>query len=494
MTSTPSRRAILLGLMASAGHAAFAEAPVSVPRPPARGTVKLSAPKRHDLVAKSGLEGAVTFAIADAETGEILEAKQPGRPMPPASTMKAVTSLYALDRLGSDFRFETKVLADGAIVDGVLKGDLWLVGGGDPTLTSDGLADLSKAVAEAGISRITGAFRVWADALPRADRIDADQPEYVAYNPSFGGLNLNFNRVHFEWIPDGKEIGITMQARALRFSPETNVARMQMVDRPGPVYEYRRGQNVDKWSVARGSLGKKPGARWLPVRFPGLYAGDAFRSVARLQGLNLPFPQITGNPPVGALVATVKSNVLEDVLRSMMRYSTNITAEAVGMASSLVNGVPLGNLVASGSRMAGWAETQFGTRRMTFRDHSGLGYDSEISASDMIAILRQGEGVEGLMKSKAISDPGRTDGKPIAGVSAVAKTGTLNFVSSLVGYMYTQSGRRLVFAIFTADKPRRDAIPPEQRERPPGSRSWANRSRRLQRNLLAEWARAYETV
>jgi len=492
MVNSPSRRAILAGLGAIAGKAALADAPLSTTRPVPRGEVVPREGRTNDLVEKSGVVGAVTYAVADAETGEMLEIRQQGRPMPPASTLKAVTSIYALDRLGAGFQFETRVLADGNVVDGELQGNLWLVGGGDPTLTSDGLAEIAQTVAEAGISRISGTFYVWADALPRSDRIDADQPEVVAYNPSYGGLNLNFNRVHFEWIPEGEDIEITMQARALRYSPETNVARMRMVERSGPVYEYKKGLQADYWSVARASLGKKPGARWLPVRFPALYAGDAFRAIARLHGLRLPFPEVSQSTPVGRVVASGSSAPLEEILTGMMRYSTNLTAEAVGMSASLVNGVPLANLIGSGSRMAGWAQTRFGTRRMTFRDHSGLGYDSEINAQDMVDILRQGQGCEGLMKSLAIADPDRTDGKPMEGVSAVAKTGTLNFVSSLVGYIYTKGGRKLVFAIFTADKQRRDSIPPELRERPPGSRSWANRSRRLQRRLLAEWARQFE--
>ena len=491
MTNSPSRRLVLTGLAAAAGQAALAEAPLTTERPLPRGEIVPRDGRTNELVAKSGVVGAVTFALADAETGEMLDMRQHGRPMPPASTLKAVTSIYALDRLGPEFRFVTKVLADGPVVDGEVQGNLWLVGGGDPTLTSDGLGDIAVAVVEAGITRISGDFFVWADALPRSDRIDADQPEVVAYNPSYGGLNLNFNRVHFEWIPEGDDIEITMQARALRYSPETSVARMQMVERPGPVYEYLKGSSADYWSVARDSLGKKKGARWLPVRFPALYAGDAFRSVARGHGLNLPFPKVSDEAPSGREVARGSSDSLDKVLAGMMRYSTNITAEAVGMAASLSNGVPLGNLIGSGSRMAGWAQTRFGTRRMTFRDHSGLGYASEINAKDMVDILRQGEGCEGLMKSLSVPDPGRSDGKPMQGVSAVAKTGTLNFVSSLVGYIYTKSGRKLVFAVFTADKQRRDSIPTELRERPPGSRSWANRSRRLQKRLLAEWAQQF---
>jgi D-alanyl-D-alanine carboxypeptidase/D-alanyl-D-alanine-endopeptidase (penicillin-binding protein 4) len=53
--------------------------------------------------------------------------------LPPASVAKALTSLYALDTLGADHRFQTRVMATGSVIGGVLKGDLILVGGGDHT-------------------------------------------------------------------------------------------------------------------------------------------------------------------------------------------------------------------------------------------------------------------------------------------------------------------------------------------------------------------------
>ena len=74
------------------------------------------------------------------------------------------------------------------------------------------------------------------------------------------------------------------------------------------------------------------------------------------------------------------------------------------------------------------------------------------------------------------------------GIRVDAKTGTLNFVSSLAGYITAKDGRELVFAILTADEATRKRIPREQREGPPGARSWANRSRALQRRLVKLWA------
>jgi D-alanyl-D-alanine carboxypeptidase/D-alanyl-D-alanine-endopeptidase (penicillin-binding protein 4) len=75
-----------------------------------------------------------------------------------------------------------------------------------------------------------------------------------------------------------------------------------------------------------------------------------------------------------------------------------------------------------------------------------------------------------------------------AGVSVYAKTGTLNFVSALAGFITTRDGRDLSFAIFTSDRARRDAIPTDQRERPAGATGWAGRSRQLQKELLRSWA------
>ena len=491
MTAELSRRALLAGVAAGVGSAAFARAPDATMRPLPRGESGVAAGGADAgarLVEAAGLGGAVTYALLDAETGDLLDARQHGRAMPPASTLKSVTAIYALERLGADHVFSTRLIATGPISGGKLEGDLVLAGGGDPTLDTDRLADLGIALREAGVNEVRGRFLVWGSALPRGDRIDDEQPEHVGYNPAYCGLNLNFNRVHFEWKPRDDTFDITMQARGVRFQPSTQVARMAIVDRDSPVFEYRRGIGIDKWTVARWALGKNDGARWLPVRFPALYAGDVFRTLARSNGVLLKAPEIVADLPEGTIVARADSPPLADMLAGMMKYSTNLTAEAAGLAASMANGVPVAGLVGSGSRMAGWAETHFGVRGVAFRDHSGLGYKSEISALAMAEILRRNPAVAGLMKPVRIPDPGRSAGAAMDGVEVVGKTGTLNFVSTLTGFLTMPSGRKAVYAIFTADTVRRDAIPPEQRERPRGARGWAQRSRGLQKALLAEWA------
>ncbi|CAN0603942.1 unnamed protein product [Ectocarpus sp. 12 AP-2014] len=120
-----------------------------------------------------------------------------------------------------------------------------------------------------------------------------------------------------------------------------------------------------------------------------------------------------------------------------------------------------------------------------FRDHSGLGYGSTMSAQDMAQILAANRQIRPFLKTVNLTlNKGRPAPK---GVEIHAKTGTLNYVSSLAGFVTPTKGRPLVFAIFTADTERRDAIPPEARERPPGSRTWARRSRQLQKELIRGW-------
>ncbi|MEM6566734.1 MAG: D-alanyl-D-alanine carboxypeptidase/D-alanyl-D-alanine-endopeptidase [Pseudomonadota bacterium] len=492
MTSSLTRRVVLGGLVASTGSVAFARAPDTSIRPRPRGSIDAvpAAPKKlssraDELIRKANLGGDVGYAVADSLSGEVLEARMGQTFLPPASTLKSVTALYALDRLGAAYTFKTRAIATGPLRAGRIEGDLILAGGGDPTLDTDKLADLATLLREAGVSEVTGDFKVYAGALPTGDRIDLDQPDHVAYNPSYGGLNLNFNRVHFEWKRNQDDYEVTLQARALRFRPSTNVASMSIVDRRAPIFDHWSSGARDNWSVARRALGKE-GARWLPVRFPALYAADVFRTLARSNGIVLKPAEFSEVVPTGSVLAEVESDALQPILGGMMRYSTNLTAEVAGLSASAMSGGAT-SLASSARLMAEYAGS-LGAGRVAFRDHSGLNYDSSITPEDMVRILAANTAVRPMMKTVNLS-LGRALPAPKDTV-VHAKTGTLNFVSSLAGYVATPR-RSLTFAFFSADTARRDAIPPAERERPPGTRAWSRRSRQLQKELIRDWAQRY---
>lgn len=490
MVHSISRRSALTGLAAALAAPARAEAPARSLRPLPRpaGARAVLAPDAYSIVERARLGGAVGYAVADLETGRILEVMNPILPLPPASTAKAITALYAMDTLGPNYRFVTQLVATGPVRDGRLDGDLILVGGGDPTLDTDALGDMVLALKEAGVREVTGQLRINTAALPTLRQIDPEQPDHMGYNPSVGALNLNFNRVHFSWSRTSKGHTVAMQARADRFRPEVNVARMQVVNRSLPIYTYKDADQSDNWTVARAALGRA-GSRWLPVRRPAKYCTEVLLTLARAQGIALRGSGTEGRIIRGEVLVEHTSPRLRDVAQAMLKHSTNLTAEVLGMTASRSLGMDVRGLEPSAERMTKWLDDGARTRGAALKDHSGLNDDSRITAADMVqALVRLGpEGALGpLMKGFDVAEaPGGS------GTQVNAKTGTLHFVSGLAGYAEVPGDRRLAFAIFAADVPRRSKLRKAERERPEGAAAWNKRARDMQRRLIGRWATAY---
>lgn len=438
-------------------------------------------------VADAKLSGTIACAVADMKTGAILGGCEADRPMPPASTAKTITSLYALDRLGRDFRFATRLVATGPVAGGVLQGDLVLAGGGDPSLTTDDLGDMVQALVAKGVTSVAGRFLVWGGALPYLRTIDADQPAWLGYSPAVGGLNLNFNRVNFTWKRAGDGYDLAFDARADRFAPQVTMARAAVVDRDHPTFDYTLSDESEDWTVSRAALGRE-GSRWLPVRRPDLYAGDVFRTLAQAAGLRLAAPEAVADLPAGTVLVQHQSAELPDLLRAMMKHSNNMMAETVGMTASAMVGA--NSHAASARAMCDWLAAKLDGVRANFVDHSGLGGASRVSAAQMVsALVRLGPDARlaELMKDVRLAKASDL-GVEALPKRVVAKTGTLNFVSGLVGYLDGADGTSRAFAIYSADVQRRDSVPPEQREHPQGGRAWLGRARRLQMQLLGSWA------
>lgn len=466
---------------------ACAGAPERSPRPPLR-----PAQPADRIVARAALGGDLSYAVMDLSTGNLLEGRSPNTPLPPASVAKAITALYALDALGQGHRFRTRLLAMGPVQDGVLRGDLVLAGGGDPTLDTDALAGMAAGLSRGGLRGIEGRFLVWGGALPFAAQIADDQAVQAGYNPSVSGMNLNFNRVHFEWRRTGGSYAVTMDARSERFRPEVRMAQMQVVDRAAPLYTYRRADGQDRWTVARAALGNT-GSRWLPVRQPELYAGEVFRALAAAQGVRLPAPAMLRERPQGQVLIEHSSTDLATILRDTLRFSTNITAEVVGLSASQAMGGNPATLAASGAQMSDWARARYGMSGLRMVDHSGLGAASRVSMGDLCTMFRRAgqDGVlRDLLRAHQLRD---TNGRVIEnpGFEVKAKTGTLFFVSALGGYLRARNGRDLAFAICAADLGRRARVAGDDLDRPEGTATWNGQARAMQQDLLFRWADAY---
>lgn len=466
------RRAVLAGAAAMlATGPAGARVFSGIRRPPLRPARPIPA-----MLQAAGLgQAQLGMAVLDPGTGALLDGWNEDLPMPPASTLKMVTALYALDRLGSSHRFSTRALRRGDM--------LVLAGGGDPVLDTDTLAGLARMTAAAAGGWRPARFAVWGGALPRMERIAPEQAAQLAYNPALSGIMLNHNRVHLGWRCE-ESCSLDLTARGDRHAPRAFTIRAGMAGGNGFGHAIEDGHEV--WTIPRSRLGRT-GARWLPVRAPELYAGDVFQTLCRAEGLILPAPEVLSGRPEGDEIACIDSPALREVLRGMLEYSTNLTAEAVGLAASGADDLR-GSAIVMGDWLAG-----AGAGTAVLQDHSGLSADSRISALTLGRLLcgpNRAAALRPLLNRNPLSQTlgKRAQGDGTGGHPLVlAKTGTLNFVSNLAGYARFPDSVERAFAVMIGDAGRNAASRGD--ELPAGVPGWTDRARLVQRDLIARAGR-----
>jgi D-alanyl-D-alanine carboxypeptidase/D-alanyl-D-alanine-endopeptidase (penicillin-binding protein 4) len=481
-------------LLAPAVAGGPGEAPVPLPRPENGPT---PGPELKQAYHHSGHSG---WMVVDLDSGEVLDAHEADTPFAPASVAKLPTAFYALDRLGPKHRFETRVAIAGKVRGETLEGDLILIGGGDPELDTDALLPLVTQLRERGFRHVTGHFLVDGSAAPRREAIDPSQPVDAAYNPAISGLNLNFNRVRLKWNARGKARELRVSAKAERLDPDVAGVRVALASYPGaPVFSYSQEGRSEVWRMSERSF-RGEGARWLPVRRPELYAGEVFLGLAQTYGVALD-PAHPGVTPAGAkVVARQQSRELQLILREMLRYSTNLTAEMVGIAASRAGGAEPPTLADSAAAMNAWAAALAGFPAddpgFQLANHSGLSDGSRVSPRRMVEFLsavvrrepatgeRLPEFIGELLRDYNVA--AKDVDLDYANLEIAAKTGTMDYVRGLAGYIVTPGGRRLAFAIFSNDVGRRE---PETRRI---DRRWMARARGFERALIRNWVLALE--
>ena len=450
-----------------------------------------------DLRDRLGLSGQSGWMVIDMDTGQVLEQHNAARAFVPASVAKLPTAAFALDALGHDHRFQTRLLAKGTVKSGQLRGDLILSGGGDPELDTDALARLARGARDRGIRSVDGTFYADGTLLPQLSEIDPRQGEDASYNPSVSGLNLNFNRVHVKWDARKGRKALTVEAVARNLSPQVDGIRVAVASSPGqPLFSLSRQGGREVWEMSQEAF-RGRAARWLPVKRPEAYAGEVFRTVARDNGLVLEAAQLPRSAQGGDVVATHQSRPLGAIARDMLRYSTNLTAEVLGCGATRSVGMGVGSLSDSAAVMNAWAASVAGfapgDTGFVFANHSGLSLDSKVSPQRMVQLLaalarrsspaagrhaRLPGSIAGYLKEHNVKD----EKVPIdyQRLDVVAKTGTMNYVRGLAGYVATPGGRRLAFAIFSNDIARR-ANGHNTRKR------WMGKARSLERALIRNW-------
>ena len=461
-----ARRSVLSGLAATVALPAL---PLARDMPPAPGTTG--------------------YVLMDMESGRIIDARRPDDGFVPASTVKSITALATLATLPPTQRFFTRVHGRGPLEDGVLEGDLVLVGGGDAALDTADLDRLAKALRAKDVRRVTGRFLVTGIAWPEEPILNALQPHQAGYNPAIGPLCLNFNRVLLRWRTRQGRRSLTTHAHADdRTVPARSVAA-RALRRGGALHGLEPGREV--WALPERDL-RRDGERWFPVRRPDLYAADVFRTLCAEEGIVLPEPRRTSETPTDPPLAMHRSDVVFAQTKKMMKYSTNLTAEMLGIAAARRIGGPPETVADAARTTADWlVREEIVSGEPVLENHSGLSSRSRITPRQMGDILRAGHtrfggAFAGLHTEGKVRGP--QDGLP--SYTMRTKTGTMHFVRALAGFLEAD-GRRAVFAIYAMDERERMALDarftPYDERKPPGSGRWLRRALDHENALLRRW-------
>jgi len=400
--------------------------------------------------------------IMDARTGRILYEHNPHEPLVPASTLKVVVAATALHDLGASHRFETEIVADGAIRDGMLDGNLYLVGGGDPELAGGDLRAAVHHMKDEGITVVSGAV-VSDGSLYGPDAVnktwDAEDLEYGWAAPP-SAVTIDNGAVQFTLTPD----------------PDGGLAAIQ-VDPPGAAGKIVGGvrsvsEDADNtlridplpdgsgYAISGQLPYGAPQKYWRSIARPTAVAATVLRTIAFSGGVAVAGDATTGKAPAGAstILWAHRSRPLSAIIQRMALDSDNHIAEqllrAVG-ANALGTGTLDNGLAAEHSFLMSIGADD---PRNALIDGSGLSASDYVTAATLAAALRsmlrgadaQAEaallprvGLDGTVRYRPIAADvlGRVRGKD----------GYIEGASGIAGYIETAHHGVVIYAFLVDD-------------------------------------------
>jgi D-alanyl-D-alanine carboxypeptidase/D-alanyl-D-alanine-endopeptidase (penicillin-binding protein 4) len=365
---------------------------------------------RIQAIQVKGMGSSYSGSVVEIGTGKVLYAHNATRGYIPASTMKLLTSTAALSILGPDHTFTTSVVSP-------KRGQIILVGGGDPYLARKAGSGYPKRATISGLARAT------------ANRLKQDKIRKVS---------LGYDSSLF---------------KGPAWNPRWPAFYSDSVSRTSALW-------VDEGPIGFGSPGPRP-------RDPAKQAAIAFADALSKQGITVTATQRAQVPELAPVVARVSSMSLERIVEHLLMVSDNDAAEVIFRQAAIGAGKP--GSIAEANKVVRSELTRLGIwdPGMAINDGSGLARQTKVPADAMVKMLRLAAGqkhpelravitglsvagVEGSLKRRYFDD------KSLAARGLVrGKTGTLNKVRSLAGFVRTSDGSLLAFA-FLINKPKNE--------------------------------------
>jgi len=463
--------ALLLALAAACTPATPTVSPAPAPMPAAAGQAGIAGVLDsifNDTAFASAHWGVVVRSL---ESGQTLYARNAGRMFVPASNMKIVTAAGALEALGPDYRYVTRVAASGPVRDGVLRGDLIVYGSGDPTISERFHGDVRtvfRAWADSlrahGVRQITGAVigndDVFDDvALGRGWAWDdlAD-----SYSAEVGGLQLNegFVTVRVAPVPGQRAAAVTTRPVSDEWVPVVGSVWMAPAD-SAPAVRIDRADSLSGVAVSGTLPADTTVEQEVSVRNNTRFFASVLRQALLEAGIGVGGQSLDadddparGKPASSTPLFTHTSPPMREILAAFMKPSQNQLGEILLKTVGLRlrgQGTARAGAAAIDSMAAAWGLPR---RLLAQADGSGLSRYNLVAPEFLAALLeRQTRGPHFAVFADALPIAGRDGtlrarmrGTP-AEANVRAKTGTLSGVRALSGYFTTAAGERMVFSM-----------------------------------------------
>lgn len=427
--------------------------------------------KLETILNDDRLDGAIAgISVRHAKTGEELFSHFGDIRLHPASNMKLLTGIAALETLGEDHQFKTEILTDGIVNKETLQGNLYIKGKGDPTLLKKDLDQFASDLSEQGIKKIDGHLigddHWYDDVRLSVDLNWNDEPYYTGAQVS--ALTLSPTEDY-----DAGTIVVTVspaqkagEKATIKLLPETDYVSIINETETVPANETRdisiERAHGSNHIVITGTIpvNKSSIESWVSVWEPTEYVTSLFKDSLTESGIT-----ITGNLDVGetpektTLLLTKKSIPLKDLLIPFMKLSNNGHGET--LTKEMGKEVHNEGSWEKGIQVIHDTITTLGADGETIllRDGSGMSHQTVIPASELSKLLYniQDEEWFSIFKESlpVAGEPDRMIGgtlrhrmtdEQVKG-KVHAKTGRLSGVSSLSGYVTNKNSEEFIFTI-----------------------------------------------
>lgn len=418
------------------------------------------------------------FYVKDMTTGVVIADYNSELSMPPASTMKLVTTATAFQVLGRGYRFKTKIMYSGTFdsLSGVINGDLYLVGGGDPTLGSkyfneDGeqrnfLNQWADTLYALGVRSVTG--KVVADAsIYRYEGVPSgwvwgDMGNYYGAGPS--GLTIfdNLLELHFKTglnAGDSSELHCTVP-----YVPGITIQNFVKAadSKDDDAYVYGAPYSYD-WFV-RGTIPKNQEDFIVKASIPDpeFIAGLELDYALSQRGIKVKYAPTTfreldkAEPfvkPALTLLYEHESPSLGSVMSIVNQQSINLFAEHI-LCQLSVNSAGYGSTHNGTLVCTNYWKGKIDATGLFMTDGSGLSRSNAVSAKflvDLLTYMSTSKSADSFKESLAIAGKRGTMSSMADGTTAdgrvYGKSGTMTRIKSFAGYVDSSSGKKLAYAM-----------------------------------------------